>query len=875
MGRSHDIAIIGAGPVGSLGALAHARRGARVLLLEANPRAATRFAGEWIHPPGVAALDRLQLGRLDSAAPRTGYGFKVFPEDGTEAIELPYPSGQVALSCAHHEIVRVLREQAIDHSLVEYRPHTRVREVDGHTLHVQARGQSHAEQIAADRIVGADGRSSLLREHLGGPQTTLLSYMASVELTGVELPFEGYGHVILGGPGPVLMYRIEDDRVRVCLDVPLSLGPAARRVSALWAGFGPVMPVSLRERFRRALEEGPLGWAATRFQPRRLYGHDTYALIGDAAGHLHPLTAAGLTQGFRDAEALASEASIAAFEQRRERESYVPELLGNALYQVFSRGDPSASAIRQAVYEVWRRSDAERRRTMRLLMVDEPRGVEFGSAFVHMASAALAGTLRVHVRQGELTQIPHALDAYREWAQWPLASLVPSTLRARYRGGSRLQHPIPALSRVFASKRGAYRVPPPPETRAAPRTDAVSALRPRPFEALDASATPASTDASVTPPPLQGRGGRAKPAVRGGPPAAPERPQQPYAEDWAYCREALAQVSRTFSRPIAMLPDPLERAVTCGYLLCRVADTIEDHAGLDIDRKDQLFDQFLRLLDGRLDAQVVADAFREVPGDAPDLELARTLPRVMRVYRALERPAQATCSQWVAEMARGMALYAHRPAGEDGLHALYTLDDLERYCYFVAGTVGHLLTELFVQRLGPSLSEEDARVLRRHAEAFGVGLQLVNILKDVTDDRERGWSFIPRHLCAEEGMQLRELLDPAKRRQAHAAVAPIFDRATRSLDRALEYALAIPSTEHGIRLFCLLPLWMAVRTLAVARGNDAMFEPHAPVKISRDEVESLITECVRDCGRDTALRDRYAALWTPPQPRRSAVLRTA
>src|SRR5690606_15086701 len=114
-----------AGPVGSLAALAHARRGARVLLLEANPNAASRFAGEWLHPAGVAVLDRLRAGRLEEAAPRTGYGFVVFPDDGSPPVELPYAGGAVALAAEHGAIVHALRTEAADTADIDYRPGAR------------------------------------------------------------------------------------------------------------------------------------------------------------------------------------------------------------------------------------------------------------------------------------------------------------------------------------------------------------------------------------------------------------------------------------------------------------------------------------------------------------------------------------------------------------------------------------------------------------------------------------------------------------------------------------------------------------------------------------------------------------------------------
>ncbi|MGM0576144.1 MAG: phytoene/squalene synthase family protein [Myxococcota bacterium] len=339
-------------------------------------------------------------------------------------------------------------------------------------------------------------------------------------------------------------------------------------------------------------------------------------------------------------------------------------------------------------------------------------------------------------------------------------------------------------------------------------------------------------------------------------------------EHWTWCKSLLGDVSRTFAIPIGMLRSGLEEAVTCGYLLCRVVDTIEDDGRLSVEEKDALFERFLRAVEGAEEPEVFARAMEDVSGDGPELELARNLPRVMGVLGALPEALQRVVVRWVGEMGRGMALYAHRPAGEDGLVALSTLHDLERYCYFVAGTVGHMLTDLFTEELDLDAAREHA--LRTHAEEFGLGLQLVNILKDVTDDRERGWCFIPRLVCADQGLEVRDLTDADKRERAHRALAPVFDRAERALDAAFAYCLAIPPSEEDVRRFCLLPLWMAVRTLHVARGNDAQLRAGAPVKITRDEVRAIVRDCMARCGDDEALVDGFAALAAPDWPERVA-----
>jgi farnesyl-diphosphate farnesyltransferase len=332
--------------------------------------------------------------------------------------------------------------------------------------------------------------------------------------------------------------------------------------------------------------------------------------------------------------------------------------------------------------------------------------------------------------------------------------------------------------------------------------------------------------------------------------------------DREYCAQALREVSRTFSQPIELLRDDLRVPVTCAYLLCRIADTVEDHAALSADQRDDLYDALLAALLGRGPASAFEERYRPFAGEGADHRLALSFGRVLAVFGALPERTRTICVPWIAEMIRGMSLYGHRPAGADGLVVLHTLSDLERYCYFVAGTVGHLLTDLFVDAL-PGLQPERRSDLERYAEEFGVGLQLVNVLKDITDDRVRRISYVPRQLCRDAGIDVAQLTDLSRRGEAHRALGPIFDRARFALEAAFEYALAVPAESTDIRLFCLLPLWIAARTLTLARENDAQLTAGAAVKISREEVFAIIDDCHLRCGDDQALREGWENVTTP------------
>lgn len=328
--------------------------------------------------------------------------------------------------------------------------------------------------------------------------------------------------------------------------------------------------------------------------------------------------------------------------------------------------------------------------------------------------------------------------------------------------------------------------------------------------------------------------------------------------DWVFCEQALLDVSRTFSKPIQLLPESLRVALTCGYLLCRIVDTVEDHPSLDRRARDGLFSLFIDVLDGERPAEDFSGAFRSSSELNAEIVLAQSLPRVLKVFGDQRAEVRTATVRWLAEMANGMRLYCRRD--HDGaLSALDTAADLERYCYFVAGTVGHLITDLFCDYMGPTgVVLEPA--LRGRCESFGIGLQLVNILKDITDDFERKRCYVPRQLCRAQGFEPEQLLLPENRQSAQRALAPAFEFAVRHLEHALEYTLILPPQQAELRLFCLLPLWMALETLAALIGHDGMFAPGSKVKISRDAVTRIVREGVRVAADDAALRLHTVAL---------------
>ncbi len=440
--RHYDVAIIGAGAVGSVCAIAYARKGTRVALFEANPGATTGLKGEWLHPPALRILQNLGLD-LDTETYGTK-GFVVFPEDGSPPIPLNYPDGLQGIAYPHDRLVMRLREAAIHEPNIDFIPQRVQLSEDGR---IDFTEDGVAKSLTADQIVGADGRGSILLRLLGlTARPTVMSRMVGVKLDGAALPMEGYGHIFCGGPGPIFMYRLGDGNVSAIMDVPREY-TGDQATDLLLNEYTPWLPEEIRPMFVEAVQKGG-ALAGNTVRPRISYGNSRFVAIGDAAGHYHPMTAVGLTLGFGDAITLAESKDFDAFVTRRFREIRAPEMLALGFYEVLADHRDEMLALRHAVYRLWRKGGRLSDRSVHLLACEDTRETNLG--FV----GAIVVALTV-VRMVPLSLRPRA---WRKAAStvWHLTSRIGWFIRAvhqlrrsRARGDVQNERFHDSLARAF------------------------------------------------------------------------------------------------------------------------------------------------------------------------------------------------------------------------------------------------------------------------------------------------------------------------------------------------------------------------------------------------------------------------------------------
>jgi farnesyl-diphosphate farnesyltransferase len=203
--------------------------------------------------------------------------------------------------------------------------------------------------------------------------------------------------------------------------------------------------------------------------------------------------------------------------------------------------------------------------------------------------------------------------------------------------------------------------------------------------------------------------------------------------------------------------------------------------------------------------------------------------RVLGVTASLTAPQRGAIQRCLALMCYGMPRF-QRAASLRGLPRSTDLDD---YCYYVAGVVGDMLTELFCE-YAAAIARNRAK-MQYLAVSFAQGLQMTNILKDVWEDRSRGACWLPQEVFSAHGIDLARIAPKLPSPGFDAGMSELIGVAHAHLRNALDYTLLIPASEAGIRRFCLWAIGLAVLTLRKIHNHPG-FTAGSQVKITRSAV---------------------------------------
>lgn len=311
-----DVVIVGGGIGGSGLAAALARSGLEVLVLEREAEFFDRVRGEWIPPWGVREL--MQLGLYDALMQAGGHHLtrqisydELVPPAVAEANEFSLAALGVPgpLTIEHVVLQNTALGRAATAGATVLRPVDNVSIVAGKAPRVTYRHNHRSREVRCRLIVGADGRSSIVRRQLGlaleeDSIDHLVAGLLVADVDGWPEDLQSVGKV---GDKEYLIFPQGNHKVRLYVDYDISDRHrfAGRSGAANMLAAFDMDCVPNSEAIARARPIGPCRSSPSQDAWLDHPWVEGAVLIGDAAGYNDPIIGQGVSITARDARMVA------------------------------------------------------------------------------------------------------------------------------------------------------------------------------------------------------------------------------------------------------------------------------------------------------------------------------------------------------------------------------------------------------------------------------------------------------------------------------------------------------------------------------------------------------------------------------------------
>jgi 2-polyprenyl-6-methoxyphenol hydroxylase-like FAD-dependent oxidoreductase len=306
------VVIVGAGPAGAALAYLLARAGADVTLVERQSDFAREFRGEGLMPSGADALVQMGLGVELEALPQSHVTHLRLWRDGAVLLELPVAAAAADAPIrmvSQPAMLEMLVAQASRYPSFRFERGVTVREslhAAGRVVGVHVESTSGARDLHADLVIGADGRTSVLRRRAGLPE---VSQTQTFDVIWCKVPLpaawaaEHSLNAFLGRGHAALCFRAWDDRLQIGWIIAKgAFGDLKRRGVEAWmaelaAHVGPVLGPHLLAHGGDVTHPFLLDVVCGRV---RRWTAPGLLLLGDAAHPMSPVGAQGINLALRD-----------------------------------------------------------------------------------------------------------------------------------------------------------------------------------------------------------------------------------------------------------------------------------------------------------------------------------------------------------------------------------------------------------------------------------------------------------------------------------------------------------------------------------------------------------------------------------------------
>ncbi|HEY7533744.1 MAG TPA: squalene/phytoene synthase family protein, partial [Nitrospiraceae bacterium] len=240
------------------------------------------------------------------------------------------------------------------------------------------------------------------------------------------------------------------------------------------------------------------------------------------------------------------------------------------------------------------------------------------------------------------------------------------------------------------------------------------------------------------------------------------------------------------------MPADVRDQVCLGYLFARAADTIADTNLIDRSRRLDFLNQFrTQFATGQIQwpqVRAIQAAVAPLQTDSAEKVLLERLEDCFRLLQECSADDRQRIQRLMTTLTQGMEmdLLVFPGVSAKDMTALKSMEDLDRYIYFVAGCVGEFWTDLMCAHR-PALAQWNVQDMSRAGVRFGKGLQLTNIVKDIAHDLQRGRCYVPDSLLKDIGLTSSDLLNRDNLPRFRPVLMRLLRLAVEHLDQGWAY----------------------------------------------------------------------------------------
>ena len=285
-------------------------------------------------------------------------------------------------------------------------------------------------------------------------------------------------------------------------------------------------------------------------------------------------------------------------------------------------------------------------------------------------------------------------------------------------------------------------------------------------------------------------------------------------EAYAACSAIAQREAKNFYYSFRVLPERKRNAMCAVYAFMRRADDISDDEALPVAERREVMVRWL---------EAWRDARRSGVSDDPVFLALNDTQKMFAIPDALLEDLVRGTTMDLEESQPGVVAVTLATASEQGSQArtfqIYeSFDGLYRYCYLVASVVGLVCIRIF------GYSDPRAELL---AERTGVAFQLTNILRDVSEDTERGRIYLPLRDLEANQVPLEQLVLAAQERQEPETVTNLLAlEASRAQEfySSAEELLPLINRDSRAALWVLVTIYRGLLERIITRNYDVFSE---------------------------------------------------